>query len=96
MQWISQRTVLTVSIPQQLPHGRVFIVEVMGHKVGWLTLHAGIAGGADIVLIPEIPYDIDKVCEAIQKRNKAKKDLRSWQWQKERSPRKMLLCQEGI
>ena len=54
-------------------HGRVFIVEVMGHKVGWLTLHAGIAGGADIVLIPEIPYDIDKVCEAIQKRNKAKK-----------------------
>ena len=54
-------------------HSRVFIVEVMGHKVGWLTLHAGIAGGADIVLIPEIPYDIDKVCEAIQKRNKAKK-----------------------
>ena len=54
-------------------HGRVFIVEVMGHKVGWLTLHAGIAGGADIVLIPEIPYDIDKVCEAIEKRTKAKK-----------------------
>ena len=54
-------------------HGRVFIVEVMGHKVGWLTLHAGIAGGADIVLIPEIPYDIDKVCDAIAKRNRAKK-----------------------
>jgi len=54
-------------------HGRVFIVEVMGHKVGWLTLHAGIAGGADIVLIPEIPYDIDKVCAAIQRRTKAKK-----------------------
>ena len=49
-------------------HGRVFIVEVMGHSVGWLTLHAGIAGGADIVLIPEIPYDIDKVVEAINKR----------------------------
>lgn len=48
-------------------------MEVMGHKVGWLTLHAGIAGGADIVLIPEIPYDINKVCEAIEKRNKAKK-----------------------
>ena len=46
-------------------HGRVFIVEVMGHKVGWLTLHAGIAGGADIILIPEIPYNIDKVIEAI-------------------------------
>ena len=42
-------------------HGRVFIVEVMGHKVGSLTLHAGIAGGADIILIPEIPYDIEKV-----------------------------------
>ena len=54
-------------------HGRVFIVEVMGHKVGWLTLHAGIAGGADIVLIPEIPYDIDKVVEAIQKRAKSGK-----------------------
>ena len=54
-------------------HGRVFIVEVMGHKVGWLTLHAGIAGGADIVLIPEIPYDIDSVCAGIERRNKAKK-----------------------
>ena len=51
-------------------HGRVFIVEVMGHKVGYLTLNAGIAGGADIILIPEIPYDIDKVIEAIDKRNK--------------------------
>ena len=51
-------------------HGRVFIVEVMGHKVGWLTLHAGMASGADIILIPEIPYDIDKVVEAIEKRTK--------------------------
>ena len=49
-------------------HQRVFIVEVMGHKVGWLTLYAGIASGADVILIPEIPYDIDKVCEAINKR----------------------------
>ncbi|MEE0418793.1 MAG: ATP-dependent 6-phosphofructokinase [Lachnospiraceae bacterium] len=54
-------------------HNRVFLVEVMGHKVGWLTLHAGIAGGADIILIPEIPYDIDKVIEAITKRTKAGK-----------------------
>jgi len=51
-------------------HGRVFIVEVMGHKVGWLTLNAGMAGGADIILIPEIPYDIDKITEAIQARAK--------------------------
>lgn len=54
-------------------HGRIFIVEVMGHKVGWLTLHAGIAGGADIILLPEIPYDINKVIEAIDKRTKAGK-----------------------
>lgn len=51
-------------------HGRVFIVEVMGHKVGWLTLNAGMAGGADIILIPEIPYDIDKVIDAIEERHK--------------------------
>lgn len=51
-------------------HGRVFIVEVMGHKVGWLTLHAGIAGGADIILIPEIPYDIKHVAAAVEKRAK--------------------------
>ncbi len=49
-------------------HGRVFIVEVMGHKVGWLTLNAGMAGGADIILLPEIPYDINKVVEAIKRR----------------------------
>ena len=50
-------------------HGRVFIVEVMGHKVGWLTLNAGMAGGADIILIPEIPYDIAKVTKKIQERH---------------------------
>ena len=54
-------------------HGRVFIVEIMGHKVGWLTLHAGIAGGADIILLPEVPYDIQVVCDAITKRTKAGK-----------------------
>ena len=50
-------------------HGRVFIVEVMGHKVGWLTLNAGMAGGADIILIPEIPYNIDKIARKIQARH---------------------------
>lgn len=49
-------------------HNRVFIVEVMGHKVGWLTLNAGIAGGADIILIPEIPYDIDSIIKAVDAR----------------------------
>ena len=51
-------------------HGRVFIVEVMGHKVGWLTLNAGMASGADIILIPEIPYDIDKVIDKIEERDR--------------------------
>ena len=54
-------------------HDRVFIVEVMGHKVGWLTLYAGMASGADIILLPEIPYDIDKVIDGIEKRKKAGK-----------------------
>ena len=54
-------------------HGRVFIVECMGHKAGWLTLHAGIAGGADVILIPEIPYDINKVIDCIKSRTKTGK-----------------------
>ena len=56
-------------------HGRVFIVEVMGHKVGWLTLNAGIAGGADIILVPEIPYDIDKIVEKINERHNRGKQI---------------------
>lgn len=51
-------------------HGRVFIVEIMGHKVGWLTLNAGIAGGSDIILLPEIPYDMNVVVDAIKNRTK--------------------------
>ncbi|MDR0920354.1 MAG: 6-phosphofructokinase [Oscillospiraceae bacterium] len=49
-------------------HSRVMVCEIMGNKVGWLTLSAGIAGGADIILIPEIPYDIDKLISAVTKR----------------------------
>jgi len=49
-------------------HNRIFIVEIMGHKAGWLTLNAGIAGGADIILIPEIPYSIDSVLAKVQQR----------------------------
>lgn len=54
-------------------HGRVFIIECMGHKVGWLTLYAGVAGGADIILIPEIPYNIDSIVAALKLRRKQKK-----------------------
>lgn len=56
-------------------HGRVFIVEVMGHKVGWLTLYAGIAGGADVILIPEIPYDINSVIKTVRQRTESGKNF---------------------
>jgi ATP-dependent phosphofructokinase / diphosphate-dependent phosphofructokinase len=49
-------------------HGRIFIIELMGNKAGWLTLHAGLAGGADVILIPEFPYDLDEVVLALEKR----------------------------
>ena len=51
-------------------HGRVFIIELMGHHVGWITLYAGMAGGADVILIPEIPYKLDSVLDIIETRNK--------------------------
>ena len=50
-------------------HSRVFIVEVMGHKVGWLTLYAGIAGGADVILLPEIPYNVESVADSLRARS---------------------------
>ena len=50
-------------------HDRVFVVEVMGHKVGWLTLFAGIAGSADAILLPEIPYDVASIAELVNKRD---------------------------
>ena len=49
-------------------HSRVFIIEIMGHKVGHICLSAGIASGADIILIPEIPYDIEKIAHTIKRR----------------------------
>lgn len=49
-------------------HKRVMLVEIMGHRAGWLTLGAGIAGGADVILIPEIPYNLDIAAEAILRR----------------------------
>ena len=51
-------------------HHRVMVVEIMGHRTGWLTLGAGVAAGADVILIPEIPYDIDIVAEAIRQRRR--------------------------
>ena len=54
-------------------HNRVIVVEIMGHRAGWLALKSGIAGGADVVLIPEIPYDTEVVAEAIRERGRAGK-----------------------
>jgi len=51
-------------------HSRIFLVELMGRDAGWLTLNAGIASGADIILIPEIPYDFDKIVGGIEQRKK--------------------------
>lgn len=49
-------------------HHRIIVVEIMGHRTGWLTLGAGIAGGADVILIPEIPYDVSSIADAIRNR----------------------------
>lgn len=56
-------------------HHRIILVEVMGHKAGWLALGAGIAGGADAILIPEIPYDIARVADSILNRSKQGKSF---------------------
>ncbi len=56
-------------------HGRVMVIEIMGNKAGWLTLYAGIAGGADIILLPEIPFSMDAVVDAVLRRAKQNKDF---------------------
>lgn len=54
-------------------HHRVMLVEMMGRNAGWLTLHAAMASGADVILVPEIPYDLDKVCDfCVQRSRKGK------------------------
>lgn len=56
-----------------MSHRRIIVVEVMGHRAGWLALGAGMAGGADVILIPEIAYDVNKVADAVKARTKAGK-----------------------
>lgn len=56
-------------------HHRVMVVEVMGRDAGWIALYSGVAGGADVILIPEMPFDINKVCEKVVQRHK--KDYKS-------------------
>jgi 6-phosphofructokinase 1 len=50
-------------------HNRILVVEVMGRHAGWIALHAGIAGGADVILIPEVAFDIEEVCDRIRRRH---------------------------
>lgn len=54
--------------PTAESHQRVMVLEVMGRTAGWIALHAGIAGGADVILLPEIPIDLDVVCQGIKRR----------------------------
>ncbi len=54
-------------------HGRVMVIEIMGNKAGWLTLYSGVAGGADVILIPEIPYRIEEVAKVVEKRASSNK-----------------------
>jgi ATP-dependent phosphofructokinase / diphosphate-dependent phosphofructokinase len=49
-------------------HGRVMVIEVMGRNAGWIALHSGIAGGADVILLPEIPFTIETICERLRER----------------------------
>jgi 6-phosphofructokinase 1 len=56
-----------------MSHHRVMVVEVMGRNAGWLALHAGVATGSDIILIPEIPYDFDKICKVLTNRSRQDK-----------------------
>lgn len=56
-------------------HGRCMVIEIMGNKAGWLTLYSGIAGGADVILIPEIPYDIKQVAKVVDTRARAGKSF---------------------
>ncbi len=56
-------------------HHRVMMIELMGREAGWITLEAGMAAGADVILIPEIPFNMDKVCEAVRRREDAGKNF---------------------
>ncbi len=54
-------------------HGRIMVIEIMGNKAGWLTLYCGVAGGADVILLPEMPYDPETVVDSIEYRAKTQK-----------------------
>lgn len=67
--WIATEAIDRLHTTAQ-SHHRIMIIEVMGHRAGWIALHSGVAGGGDIILIPEIPYDIYIVAEKVKERNR--------------------------
>ncbi|MFA4982300.1 MAG: ATP-dependent 6-phosphofructokinase [Candidatus Omnitrophota bacterium] len=67
--WIATEGIDRIHTTAQ-SHHRIMIVEVMGHKAGWIALHSGLASGGDIILMPEIPFDIGKIADVTKKRNK--------------------------
>ena len=71
-------------------HGRTMIVEVMGNKAGWLALHAGIAAGADMILLPEIPFSVDTVCTYIERKNARAAGASGWE-----KPYNLIVAAEG-
>jgi 6-phosphofructokinase 1 len=87
-------------------HNRVMIIETMGHKTGWLALHSGIAGGGDVILIPEIPYDIKAIARHLNERAKSGKSfsivvvaegaLSAEEAKMEKKERKKLRMESGI
>lgn len=64
-------------------HKRVMVIEVMGHKAGWIALYSGMAGGGDVILVPEIPYSIKNIGNTILERLKKENLILSWWWPKE-------------
>ena len=69
-------------------HHRVMVLEVMGRYAGWIAIYAGVAGGADVILIPEIPFRYESVCAKIAEREQRGQALHaSWSWPKGARPR---------
>jgi ATP-dependent phosphofructokinase / diphosphate-dependent phosphofructokinase len=67
--WVATEGIDRIHTTAESLH-RIMMIEVMGHKVGWIALYSGVAGGGDIILIPEIPYDVNLIAEKVMERNK--------------------------
>ena len=72
-------------------HNRVIVVEVMGRHAGWIAAYSGLAGGADVVLVPERPFDIEEVCDRLRRRHSRAATSRSSSWPRAR-PRRTASC----